>query len=466
MTQEEDRKKLRWKTSYPGVYIRTNTIRFYKGRPDECYYIVYYDENRKLTYENVGWKSEGYSVEHAVKLRNERIRERKGMRCSPKSKTSCPGKRVKSRYPGVYVRTSPYRVCADGHPDRCYDIMYYDENGKLRYEKVGWDSEGFSIRDAVSLRLKKTQKSHKDENGLDPLFQDVWEQYKENWIPNLKSGKNIINRISRHVLPVFGNFRVSSITSLEVEKLKRKLLACKSHTGESSLKAGTVRVILADLRRIMKKAKEWGFYKGDLPFFHLPSSSDKRERFLTPHEVSRLFDELKLISCNIYYISKISLYTGMRLSEVVNMTVSNINFESMIIYVNGKTGNRVSYISNIILDDLEKLVKGKENYIFVGENGQKLNPNRISTEFSNIVNAMGFNKSVNDSKHKFVFHTLRHTFCSWLAMKGVPLLTIGELVGHTTLEMTHRYAKLSPDTKRSAIEIIGGILNENKLEKS
>lgn len=76
---------------------------------------------------------------------------------------------------------------------------------------------------------------------------------------------------------------------------------------------------------------------------------------------------------------------------------------------------------------------------------------------------MGFNKSVKEQKHKFVFHTLRHTFCSWLAMKGVPLLTIGELVGHTTLEMTHRYAKLSPDTKRVAIEIIGEVIKERKI---
>ena len=48
-------------------------------------------------------------------------------------------------------------------------------------------------------------------------------------------------------------------------------------------------------------------------------------------------------------------------------------------------------------------------------------------------------------------------------MKGVPLLTIGELVGHTTLEMTHRYAKLSPDTKRAAIEIINEVIKEPKI---
>lgn len=464
MPTKKNNESRRWKSAHKGVYIRTNTSRIYDGRPDECYYIVYYDKNKKFTYETVGWKSEGHSLEEAVLVRNERIQKKRELLSQKNThKKNSSGKRVKSRYTGVYVRTSSRKMCPDGRPDRCYDIMYYDKNRKVKYEKVGWESEGYSIQDAVSLRAKKTHKNQKVES--DPLFQEVWEQYQQNWIPNLKSGKNIINRINRHILPAFCDVRLSSITSFEVEKLKRKLLTSKSHSGKSILKAGTVRVILADLRRIMKKAKEWGFYGGEIPCFHLPSAADKRERFLTPAEASRLLEDLKIISCELYYIAKISLYTGMRLSEVVNMTVSNINFEYKLIYINGKTGNRVAYVSDDLIKDLKKIVINKENYIFVGQDKQKINPNKISTEFGRVINAMGFNKSVVESKHKFVFHTLRHTFCSWLAMKGVPLLTIGELVGHTTLEMTHRYAKLSPDTKRSAIETISNILTD-KLEKS
>lgn len=466
MAQENDKKLWRRKSAYPGVYVRTNGSRFYDGQPDECYYIVYYDENSKYTYENIGWKSEGFSVEDAVLLRSERIKKKKEVFDKKKNnkKNSDSGRRVKTRYPGVYVRTSPIRICSDGQQDKCYDIMYYDENNKLKYEKVGWKSEGISIHDAISLRTKKTKKKSKDELSVyDPVFQDVWEQYKQNWFPNLKGKTNILNRINRYILPEFRNYRISSITSLEVEKLKRKLLTQKSHIGLSGLKAGTVRTILADLRRVLKKAAEWGLYKGSLPVFHLPSSDDKRERFLTPAEANRFLDNLTFISCDLYYISKISLYTGMRLSEVLNLTASNINFDSKIIYVNGKTGNRVSYMSSEIVADLKKLVTNREHYLFVGKNGQKLKTSKVSKEFGDIINAMGFNKSVKEQKHKFVFHTLRHTFCSWLAMKGVPLLTIGELVGHTTLEMTHRYAKLSPDTKRVAIEIIGEVIKERKI---
>lgn len=466
MAQEKHEKLWRWKSAYPGVYVRTNGSRFFDGRPDECYYIVYYDENKKFKYENIGWKSDGFSIEDAVSLRNERIKERNETFDKKKipKKSSNSGKRVKTRYPGVYVRTSTIRICSDGQRDKCYEIMYYDENNKLKYEKVGWESEGISIRDAISLRMKRQKKRSKDEISIyDPIFQDIWEQYKQTWVPNLKRKTDIINRINRYILPEFGNYSISSITSLEVEKLKRKLLSQKSYMGLPGLKAGTVRMILTDLRRVLKKAAEWGLYKGALPVFHLPPSDDKRERFLTPAEANRFLDDLSLISCDLYYISKISLYTGMRLGEVLDLTVSNINFESKIIYVNGKTGNRVSYISSEIISDLKKLAENRKHYLFIGKKGQKLKINKVSEKFGYIINSMGFNKSVKEQKHKFVFHTLRHTFCSWLAMKGVPLLTIGELVGHTTLEMTHRYAKLSPDTKRVAIEIIGEVIKDRKI---
>ena len=66
----------------------------------------------------------------------------------------------------------------------------------------------------------------------------------------------------------------------------------------------------------------------------------------------------------------------------------------------------------------------------------------------------GFNSGTTDSSKKIVFHTFRHTFCSWLAMNGVPLLTIGQLVGHSSTGMTERYAKLSPDYKREALKYI------------
>ena len=83
---------------------------------------------------------------------------------------------------------------------------------------------------------------------------------------------------------------------------------------------------------------------------------------------------------------------------------------------------------------------------------------QVSEEFERAVNELHLNDNVEDNRQKVVFHTLRHTFASWLVQAGTPLYTVSELMGHSSLAMTQRYAHLAPDGTRASAMKLNGIL--------
>jgi len=86
--------------------------------------------------------------------------------------------------------------------------------------------------------------------------------------------------------------------------------------------------------------------------------------------------------------------------------------------------------------------------LFTRRDGLKVSA--LSNSFDRAVDRLGLNEGVTDLRQKVTFHTLRHTFASWLAIQGESLVTIREMMGHKSFEMTKRYAHLIPDRKRVA----------------
>ena len=193
----------------------------------------------------------------------------------------------------------------------------------------------------------------------------------------------------------------------------------------------------------------------------MPKKIDnERLRFLTKDEARLLLKELDKASPDFADICRVSLYAGLRLGEIFALRVQHVHLDVAIMDVlDAKAGTRQAFINDELAIVLARHMKGKrpEAYVFTQSDGVS-QMRYLSNAFTRAVKRLGFNEGVEDARLKVVFHTLRHTFASWLVQKGVPLYTVADLMGHSTITMTKRYAKLANDDRRAAIAKLEGLL--------
>ncbi|MDP3696087.1 MAG: site-specific integrase, partial [Desulfocapsaceae bacterium] len=132
-----------------------------------------------------------------------------------------------------------------------------------------------------------------------------------------------------------------------------------------------------------------------------------------------------------------ALHTGLRKSEIFNLKFSHIDFTAHFLkIVDTKTRrNRVVPLNQICRNLLiEKIITSPDHFVF-----NKKSPKT----FTMAIKLCGFNDNVTDRRHKVVFHSLRHTFASWLVQQDIHLSVISRLLGHSDIQLTMRYAHLS-----------------------
>ena len=362
-------------------------------------------------------------------------------------------KRIRvSKHQGVYYRESGKRR-HNGKPDRCFDITFKDRNGKKVWEKVGWKSEGYSAQVAAGVRADRMKAiRHGDElpkkRKREITFGELWNRYA-GWIAeNHKRPRDDTSRYHKHLEPRFSNKPLSKITPFELEKLKSDL-------KKAGLAPATIKHVVIIVRQMFNKALAWGLWSGQNPVkkVKLPKLQNRRERFLSYDEAKMLLDELQAGSQQLRDIACLSLYTGMRAGEVFALRWSHVDLENDLIHIADPKGGppRKAFLVPQIREIFQRIGKpeNREQFVFLSTKGTRIK--EVSNSFARAVNRIGFNDGVSDPRQKVTFHTLRHTFASWLALRGTPILTIKELMGHRTLAMTERYAHLIPDHKREAV---------------
>ena len=110
-----------------------------------------------------------------------------------------------------------------------------------------------------------------------------------------------------------------------------------------------------------------------------------------------------------------------------------------------------SPITGKVKDMLIRNIPGNPtDLVFKDRKGNNIQ--RISNIYYKTVGELGFNDGIKDRRQKVCFHTLRHTYASWMVQNGEDLYTVKELLGHSTLAMTERYSHLAKDNLKNAVK--------------
>ena len=371
-------------------------------------------------------------------------------------------KRQRTKYQGIYERESEGKLFK-GKPDICYDITYKHDGRKI-WEKAGWLREGYSAKLAADIRAARLRSIRHGEElpqqkAKAPYMREVWGKYKT-WATTNKAraGREDVYQYQKHLQNRFGDKRLNEISSFDLEHLKSDLT-------KEGLSPASVKHCLVLIRQLYNKAITWGMYQGANPIkgVKMPSLQNQRTRFLTHEEAALLLEQLKKSpSTMLYDIALMALHTGMRAGEIFNLKAFDLDFSSDVIRISNPKNKRTrfAYMTRAVKEMLQGRTPAEpEGLVFPDRNGNQARA--VSQVFRRAVNTLGFNKGISDPRELVTFHTLRHTFASWLCIQGEPLTTIKELLGHQTTALTERYSHLLPDHKRRAT-----IALENGFEES
>lgn len=414
--------------------------------------------------------------------------------------------KIKTNFLGVRYREHPTRrISKDAvQKDRCFFIRYKID-GKDREEVVGWASEGkdaesaFAELSTIRQNIKKgsgpmslaeireeneekaaaLQEEKRNNEKAGVTFSDFW---KSDYLPAAE-----INRTPRTletergyykkwIEPVLGDIPLRKIDAAKVEEVM-----LRAHKAGRS--AGTVCKIIGVISQVWNKAATRDLVQGESPTRKVkkPQQDNRRMRFLSKEQARDLLAALKLRSQDVHDEALLSLLCGLRAGEIHNLTWGDIDLKNGTIFIRDPKNKRNRH--SFIAEDMKAMLKSRyreqstTDLIFPTIDGRQRM--YVPDTFARTVDELGLNNTgefiknangdlvpvrISDARQKVVFHSLRHTFASWLVQQGTPLYTVAELMGHSTLEMTRRYSHLAPDTLRKAALSLQGTLQTTENE--
>jgi integrase len=337
---------------------------------------------------------------------------------------------------------------------------YRDKKTGKIFESEKWHIsyyfEGKQIREAVSSNKRVAENAHQAVMGeiaqgkyslrrdtKSPRFEDYAKVYLEHSKAFKRSYETDVTMF-KSLGAFFKGYKLAKITPFLIERyriergkkvarMSKKPIAKATINREMAVLKAMFNMAIRDRATDTNPVKAVKFFKED----------NKKERILTSEEIQRL-----LVECNGHLrpIIILALNTGMRLREILYLKWSDVDFNRNIIVVTQTKSNKNRSIPmNGLVIETIKNIKRNSEYLFCDtESGKPFDS--IKTTFGKALIRAG----LVDVR----FHDLRHTAATMMVMGGVDLVTVKEILGHSSIEMTMRYAHPTTEGKMNAVRAL------------
>ncbi len=262
--------------------------------------------------------------------------------------------------------------------------------------------------------------------------------YDERWKDNKDGFK--AKRLAERTMDLVGDIPLSKIVDDTIKRMVKKL-------EDSGVKGATINRYLATMKTLLRHHQQpWEHIK-------LKKESKGRIRVLSKEEevtVVSLLRDTDHGKKRTYYheaadLVEVLVDTGCKLSEILNLKYEDINWDTNLISIWINKGGKPRSIP------MTKRVRG---ILLARQKGNWEKPFTIDIDQAQKAWNWARKRMMLDEDKEFVMHALRHTCATRLIARGVDLYVVKEYLGHSTIQVTERYAHLSPDKLFTAAEIL------------
>jgi integrase len=415
---------------------------------------------------------------------------------------------IKTTFSGVRYRKHPSRKHGVNW-DQYFTIRYKVPTGEKtakgkditteKEEGLGWASKGWTAKKAYKL-LEELQENRKAGQGPQTLSEKrdlaasereqaeadnvtFGHYFEKTYFPTFQVGrkKSTTCKAKEHfknwLEPVIGNTPLKMLKPLKkpVQSNKKNIVKMSplDRIAKNILDKGrsprTLQYVMATVRQVWNTARRDGLVDGDTPTRNItkPKFDNRRVRFLSHKEADKLLNALQAKDTTAHNMALLSLHTGLRVGEMMNLKWSHIDAERGLIRVMDAKGGfgRAVYMTKRVKAMFEGMTQGEpEELVFKSITGKPLK--EMPRVYFEVVAALKFNEGITDARQKVVAHTLRHSFASWHVTAGTEIYTLKELLGHSIIQMTERYSHLAPATLQNATKNIERAIKSAEEEKA